>query len=207
MTFPDIVGLTDFGDLAVTLPLAAGVLVWLLRVARRRAAAWWMAALGLCIFLTAVSKIFFVACPPVPNLSSPSGHAAMSTLVYGAIALVSAAELDGWRRTAAIAAGITFVAAIAGSRILLSVHSALEVGIGLAIGGTALALFAWQYLRRHPAVSSLRPLVVTSIVLVALLHGEELRAEPFLHFLGSYLQVAKVCVDGHARNDPATADG
>lgn len=207
MTFPDIVNLTDFGDLAVTLPLAAVVLVWLLRVARWRAAAWWMAALGLCIFLTAVSKVLFFACPPVPNLNSPSGHAAMSALVYGAIALISAAELDGWRRTAAVAAGIAFIAAIAGSRVLLSVHSALEVGVGLAIGGAALALFAWQYLRRHPAVPSLRPLVAMSIVLVALLHGEELRAEPFLQFLSSYLQVAKACVDGNARNDVAAANG
>lgn len=185
--------LTDFGDLAVTLPLSMAMLLWLAHLRRWREAGWWVAALALCIGVTALSKIIFYACPLVAHLSSPSGHTSMSTLVYGAIVAVCAAEFDGWRRGAIVAAGAAFVVAIAASRVALMIHSAVEVAAGLTIGGVSLALFTWQYLRRPPAMPSLRPLVVASIAVMALLHGQELRAETMLHFFSSYFEVAKAC--------------
>lgn len=193
MLSPALATLTDFGDLAVTLPLSMAMLLWLAYLRQWRGAGWWVAAVGLCIGVTALSKIIFYACPLVEHLSSPSGHTSMSTLVYGAIVAVCAAEFCGWRRSAIVAAGAAFVVAIAASRVALMVHSVVEVAAGLAIGGGSLALFAWQYLRRPPATPNLRPLVVASIAVMALLHGQELRAEEMLHFFSSYFEVARAC--------------
>jgi hypothetical protein len=49
--------LTDFGDLAVLLPLAAAILLWLFAVGERRVALWWLVALTLCIGVIAMLKV------------------------------------------------------------------------------------------------------------------------------------------------------
>jgi hypothetical protein len=90
--------LTDFGDLAVLLPLAAVVTLWSLAVRQPIAVFGWLVALGLCISGTAVLKIYFFIFPPVTDLHSPSGHTSLSTLVYGALTLAVAAAFTGWRR-------------------------------------------------------------------------------------------------------------
>jgi hypothetical protein len=56
-----LLALTDFGDAAVLMPLAAAMLVWLL-FGDPRSVAWWAASVGLCVGLTAILKIFFYAC-------------------------------------------------------------------------------------------------------------------------------------------------
>ena len=75
-----LVALTDTGDLAVLLPITILVFVWLYFLPARRNAAWWAGAAVLCLGVTALLKIFFVICPPVAQLHSPSGHARISTL-------------------------------------------------------------------------------------------------------------------------------
>lgn len=179
--------LTNFGDLAVLLPLSAVMLIWLLSLRPRSSAIWWVVALSLCVGLTALSKIYFYICQPSAELQSPSGHTSLSTLVYGAIALVVAAEVTGWQRVLALGSGILVVCGIAVSRILLGAHSPLEVVLGALIGSVALAVFAWEYLGHKPAKPSLRPLVLALVVLTALLHGEALHAEEMLHAIGLYL--------------------
>ena len=62
-----LIALTDFGDLAVLIPLSAAILIWLLRNSSR-AAPRWILALGLCIGLTELLKIAFHACPPADNI-------------------------------------------------------------------------------------------------------------------------------------------
>jgi hypothetical protein len=49
--------LTDFGDLAVLLPLAAAILLWLFAVGERRVALWWLVALTLCLGVIAMLKV------------------------------------------------------------------------------------------------------------------------------------------------------
>jgi membrane-associated phospholipid phosphatase len=185
--------ITDFGDAAVVLPLSAVMLVWLLWLHARRAAVSWVVAVSLCIVGTALLKIVLYVCP-VPDLVSPSGHTSLSTLIYGALVLVIAAERRGWQRVAALAAGAGLILGIAGSRLLLNVHSALEVGIGVLIGIVTLALFASRYLRLRSEEKSLRPLILPAIAVITLLHGHELRAEGYLHAIGRYLHLGgKAC--------------
>jgi membrane-associated phospholipid phosphatase len=181
--------LTDFGDAAVLLPLSAVMLVWLLWLRARTAAVSWVVAVSLCIVGTALLKILLYVCSPVPGLVSPSGHTSLSILIYGALALIIAAERRGWQRVTVLAAGAGLIVGITGSRLALDAHSAVEVGIGILIGSATLALFASRYLSLRSAEESRLPLILPAIAVITLLHGHELRAERFLHAISRYLHL------------------
>jgi len=181
-----LLALTDFGDAAVLLPLAAAMLAWLLFGASR-AAGWWAVSVGFCIGLTGVLKILFFGCPPASDMHSPSGHTAFSVLVYGALALVTAMQSRGSRRLLAVGAGAGLILTIAASRLLLDAHSLPEVGLGMVIGTASLALFGWKILQYRQA--KVWTLLVAAAVLVIVLRGQELHAEEFLHRITGYLQV------------------
>jgi membrane-associated phospholipid phosphatase len=178
--------LTDFGDLAILLPLSAAVLVWLLWAGARGAAAWWIAALLLCVGGIGLLKIYFSACSTGPDPQNPSGHAGLAVLVYGALAAVTARAMQGRAGGAALGLGTALILGIAASRLALGAHSLIEVAAGLAIGLVALSLFLLFY--RVRAVRSPLPLLLAAVFIVVLLHGRELHAEDFLHVLGFYLK-------------------
>jgi membrane-associated phospholipid phosphatase len=181
-----LVALTDFGDLAVLLPLAAATLAWLLLYSAR-AAPRWVLALGSCGGLTALLKIVFYACPPADDMHSPSGHAGLSALVYGAITLVAAIAWPGVRRVLVIGGCTGLILAIGLSRLLLDAHSVAEVSLGLLVGTVSLAAFSQKYLRLPNM--KVWPLLVAATVLVTMLHGHELHAEQFLHRITGYVPI------------------
>jgi membrane-associated phospholipid phosphatase len=181
-----LVALTDLGDLAVLLPLAAAMLAWLLLYSAR-AAPRWVLALGSCIGLTALLKIAFYACPPADDMHSPSGHAGLSILVYGAITLVAAIAWPGARRVLVIGGCTALILAIGISRLLLGAHSVTEVSLGLLIGAVSLAAFSQKYLQLPNM--KVWPLLVAAAVLVTVLHGNELHAEQFLHRITGYVPI------------------
>jgi membrane-associated phospholipid phosphatase len=186
--------LTNLGDSAVVLPVAAFILLWLLDLAGQRIAVLWCCALLIAGGGTALLKIYIDACTvPIAGLDSPSGHTGMSTLVYGGLALMIGTETASWRRLAVGAAGIALVATIALSRVLLGAHDVIEVVVGLLIGGTALALFARGYVgipidgARHTW-----PLAIAASILAAALalsdHPTQL--EPLWHLIAENLRNA-----------------
>jgi membrane-associated phospholipid phosphatase len=189
--------LTELGDSAVLMPIAAAMLVWLLLMRAPRIAMWWAIAVAFCIGLTAVLKVSFYGCPPAADLHSPSGHTSLSTLVYGAMALVTATESAGWPRLAIVGGGAGLILAIAVSRLLLQAHTAAEVGLGLTIGIGALAVFTRTYVRyraqemclRYHAKVSLLPMFLAGGALVIVLHGWQFHAEHFLHAFSAYLGI------------------
>lgn len=180
--------LTEFGDIAVLAPLAAVMLVWLLLMRSPRGAAWWAIAVVFCAGLTAITKVSFYECPPIPDLHNPSGHTSFSTLVYGAIALVTATESAGSRRLIIISGSAGFMLAIAASRLLLA-HSAPEVVWGLVIGIASLTLFGQGYIRCRAARVSLSPLLVAGGTLLLVLHGRQLDAQQLLHAIARYFRI------------------
>lgn len=182
--------ITDFGDLAVLLPLVAVVTAWLVTIRQPRILLWWLVAVALCMSSTAALKIYFFVCPPLVDLHSPSGHTSLSTLVYGALTLAVAMIVTGWKRIAVFAAGATFVAAIGVSRVAIHAHSLTEVLVGSLIGIAALALFAGQFWPRRPAEPRLQPMLIACIALMVMLNGQDLHAEGFLHTIGHYLNGA-----------------
>lgn len=177
---------TDFGDAAVLLPVAVGILCWL-ALRSSKLAVWWVLALALDISLTSLSKIYFYACPPMSDMRSPSGHTALSVLVYGTLAMMAALADGTQSRVAAIGAGVAVMVMIAGSRLALNAHSLPEVVLGFAIGALSLALYAAMYVRSPPA--SVWPVLIASGVLLALLNGQQLHAEELLHRITGYMRI------------------
>jgi membrane-associated phospholipid phosphatase len=181
--------LTQFGDTAVLLPLATVMLLWLFLTHSARSTVWWAIAAVFCAGLTAILKVFFYGCPPIPNLHSPSGHTSFSALVYGGMALVSATEGPGLRRILTISGGAGFILAIAVSRLLLYVHNGAEVGLGLVIGLSSLAVFGHEYLPCPVARVRLSPLFIASGAVVLALHGRVLHVELFFQKIAGYLHL------------------
>lgn len=184
--------LTDFGDAAVLLPLSIVILLWMLIHHGCRISASWVIAVSLCVGATTLLKIYLYACPPQPNLVSPSGHTSLSVLIYGAIALVIAAEQRGWSRAVIFFSGTGLIVVIAGSRLWLNAHTAPEVAIGIVIGIATLTLFADRYGRSRTEGVSLSPFILSVVMVTAILHGQELRAEAFLHAISNHLHLKSI---------------
>jgi membrane-associated phospholipid phosphatase len=182
--------LTDFGDTAVVLPLSVVISLWLLRHHSHRVLVPWIIALGLCIAVTALLKTYLYACPIGSDLVSPSGHTSLSTLTYGAMTLVIAAEERRILQTSVLGVGAGFIFSIAGSRVWLNAHSALEVGIGILIGIVPLALFARYYLRWRNEGTPLLMLVLPAVVVITVFLGQEVRIELVLHAISHHLRLA-----------------
>lgn len=183
---------TDFGDLAVLLPIAAMILVWLLRSPESQLlAAAWALAVVFCGGAIGLLKVYFSACS-TSIIDSPSGHVGMSTLVYGGLALMVAVR---WRRLAvpALAVGLGVIAAIAVSRVIVGAHDTVEVLIGLAIGAVALAIFA-KALIRDPLAMPAKTMLASAVLIIVLLHGQQVQAEQFFRLIGGYLHTERAAV-------------
>jgi membrane-associated phospholipid phosphatase len=165
---------TDLGDSAVTLPLAALVILHLLLSHWPRAAA--ALAVSLAAEGTAIAslKLALQSCGERllhTTVIDPSGHVATSTMIYGVLALLLGGALSAAWRWAVHAAFTLLTAAIAVSRLVLHAHNPGEVLVGLAVGLGALALF--HRLRGAPAPGGLRAgrLALSALLLTAAMHG------------------------------------
>jgi membrane-associated phospholipid phosphatase len=135
-------------------------------------------------------KIFFRGCPPISDLRSPSGHTSLSTLIYGATALIAVVEGGAWRPRLAAAGGIALILTIAVSRLLLGAHTVIEVALGGTIGTACIVLFGCRYRRLRPKNARLAPLLVAMTVVALALRGTELRAEELLHRITGFFRIA-----------------
>ena len=93
------------------------------------------------------------------GFSFPSGHAMGSTIACGALAYLAVRALKKWRwQSAALAFAITFVAAVAASRVYLGVHWISDVGAGITAGTVWVAFMtvAYETLRRIRLLRALR---------------------------------------------------
>jgi membrane-associated phospholipid phosphatase len=178
--------ITDFGDSAVTAPLALLILGFLFAAGQRWLTFGWMLAIGGCAIVIGVLKVVFGACGHelvLVHLISPSGHTAMSTAVYGSLALLIGARLpSGQRRTVLVAAAVAIVG-IALSRVALHDHSRSEIALGFAVGVCAVAVFR-AVLRRHAAPAlPLGWILLSGGILVVVTHGTRWMIEPAVHRL------------------------
>ncbi len=165
---------TDFGDTAVTLPLAALTLAFLLLSGWQRAALSLAIALAACGIAIGLTKLALESCgTPLlhTEITNPSGHAAVSTTVYGSLAMLFAGNIAAERRWIPIATAALLLIAIALSRVILDAHSMIEVALGLAIGLGALVLF-YRALAAGPTVAIHGLwLALGAVAVIALMHG------------------------------------
>ena len=180
-----MIACTELGDRAVTLPVIVAVLGWLLWQRAWRPAIYWIAAVSVGAVLIALLKTGFALPRPIPlyhgtgAFGFPSGHAAMSSVIYGFLAVLVARELSARVRGVIFAALSVLVGMIAFSRLYLGAHWLSDVLGGLSFGLAWVALLATAYVRRPaPPVAPRGLLLVAGLALLgsAGIHAVEQRA-------------------------------
>lgn len=135
-----MVGASELGDSAVTVPVIFVVLVWLVWQRRLRSAVYWISAVGFAQLFVVALK--FVIRRPRPALmyeglqgfSFPSNHATLSIVTYGFLAFfVARAWGNVARRRIAIATAL-FILLISFSRLYLGAHWFSDVLAGISFG-------------------------------------------------------------------------
>jgi membrane-associated phospholipid phosphatase len=165
---------TDFGDSAVTLPLAALALVFLLISGWNRAACALLISVATAGLGIGLLKLALESCgrPRIgASLVNPSGHMAVSVAVYGALALILVRRRPGWRVVSIWSAATALLAAIAVSRIVLHAHTPAEVVAGALVGLLAGLLFR-KILGQDPSpVLHFRWFALAAAAVVFAMHG------------------------------------
>jgi len=177
---------TDFGDSAVTVPLALLTLVFLVAAGQRRLALGWALTIGGCAVSIGALKLLFGACGPLltsGQIVSPSGHTAMSAAVYGSLALLVGARLSPhWCRAIVFATWVAIIG-IAMSRVVLHDHTQAEIAVGLVVGAGSVMIFRALLGQLRPPALPLRWLLLVGAGLIAVMHGTRWIIEPTLHRL------------------------
>jgi membrane-associated phospholipid phosphatase len=182
--------ITKFGDLAVLLPLATLLAVCLWRWESKEAARGFTLALLVCLSTVLISKLVFLSCGNVfrAYLSSPSGHTATSTFVFGSIGLVMSTHAPRLIGSLALLTSAVLIAAIAVSRVSVGAHSVAEVMVALSIGAAALFTFATKYEKLHHPRINLWLLGAGLAILAGLWYGMELHAEYVIRHWANIIQ-------------------
>jgi membrane-associated phospholipid phosphatase len=185
MHHPLIRFISDFGDAAVLLPVALVLLGWLWLAKARNAAVVWLFAFGGTVSAIAFLKLGLGLCGRMllGAPSSPSGHMALSTVVYGALTVVAVRRMaiTPWR-WAVWSGTIGWITMIGVSRVRIGAHTPAEVMTGCIVGG--LGLLAFAVCPKVPTTDSLRLrwALVAALAVLALLHGNHAEAEAPLQF-------------------------
>ncbi len=169
-----MVAFSELGDGVVMLILVVGVLLWMLWKKAWYEALYWLAAAGFAVLAVWLFKYTLQIPRPIAlysgvnSYSFPSGHAALSTAIYGYLAMLSAQALPSRYRWLPYAVAMLLVVGISFSRLYLGAHWLADVlgGIGLGAAWVALLAIARHYhLRRVGGVKGL-PVVVLLLFLV-----------------------------------------
>src|SRR5260370_24920323 len=183
----------DLGATAVTVPLA---LVMLCSLAATRqpclAIGWATAVLG-CTGVISGLKLVLSTCGNLlagAGLVSPSGHTAMSAVVYGGFAAVIGARLARPARAALIAGAAALIIAMPLSRLVLHVHTLIEVVVGLVVGLAALATIVSIAAIRRERLPVLW-LAATAILVAILFHGERWPAERAIQHIAGWFDMLR----------------
>lgn len=198
---------TDLGDSGLLLPVAlvGVVLLWFLHSPRLS----WVLLRSVLLagVLIAALKILFLSCGArwVSGLVSPSGHACLSAVVYGAVATLYAAGRPPPVRVLTGAVAVAFVAFISVTRVALGVHTPLEVLVGLAVGGIALAWFIHSCAQLPPLRVGGGALAMAMAVTVMFAFGVRLPVESAIRHVAR--RVAFSCQAAAAAPVPAYRGG
>jgi membrane-associated phospholipid phosphatase len=142
---------SNFGDAALTLPLAVVCGIWL-RSIDKRLALYWVLSLAAGMALVGVSKILYAGCGleiSAIDFRMISGHTMLSASVYAvAGGLLLGGFGKSWYRLGA-AGGLIFAAMIGFSRVAIRVHSVSEVVAGWLLG-SAIAVLLLMRVFEHP---------------------------------------------------------
>ena len=176
--------LTDFADQAVLAPLALCVAGGLAVLGWRRGARAWMVAVTATLASMLVLKLLLLGCPGALH-TSPSGHTAGGTVIYGGLAALWLRRRVG-TMAALVLGALPMALLFAATRLALRVHTLPEVLIGASTGLAGVALLLRL---AGPAPAGLRGwrLAVPGLAVMVALHGARLPLEARLHQAAGWL--------------------
>lgn len=173
------VAVTGLGDVQVVGPVSVVVLLWFLGHRYWLAAGYWLFAIGVAEGLVKVIKLALNRPRPgtlysgIDQFSFPSGHATLSVVVYGFLAVLLAEQASNRLRFVIVSAAALLVGGIALSRIYLGAHWMSDVVAGLSFGSAWVAALSIDYLyRRHAAfpTGGLAVVALATLVTAAAIH-------------------------------------
>lgn len=148
MTGTTILGLiTNLGDVALTIPIAAGCAIWV-RATDKREALVWIALLGSALALVGVNKILYAGCGlEIRSLEFRviSGHTMLTSAVWGVtFGLLAGSWRADWYGLGA-AAGLVLGALIGFCRVVQDAHTPIEVVAGWFLGSGVALIFLRRF--------------------------------------------------------------
>jgi membrane-associated phospholipid phosphatase len=184
---------TDFGDSAMTLPMALLTFGLLLAARCRRAALGWVLAIVGCGLTIGLLKLALLSCGHrllTIELTNPSGHTAMSAALYPSLAVLVGAMMPIYRRLILIGSAVAFSGAIAFSRVILGYHSEPEAVAGMIVGLAATAVFATVLASAPAPEIRLDWFLSLAALLIAVMYGSHWPIEKIVHSLVALIKTA-----------------
>jgi membrane-associated phospholipid phosphatase len=178
----DAFGVTDFGDQAVVFPLAVGIALSFALSGWRRGAFAWTAAIGSTLGLIVFLKLRFFACDHLltgARPGNPSGHTAAAAAVYGGLVAIIVRSIwnnKRWALPCTVAIAVLLAVVIGASRLILALHSTVEVVVGGTIGVGGAVSFV---MLAGPPLRDVRMLRVVAIglLIIIVFYGFRITAE------------------------------
>jgi undecaprenyl-diphosphatase len=168
-----MVTITALGSAYVTIAVIVAVALWLGILRRWRTLAYWIAAVVFAELLVSMLKYGLERQRPdtpyagVDPYSFPSGHAALSIVVYGFLAFLVAHGKPGWQRVVVALPAVSIAVLIAFSRLYLGAHWFSDVMASLGLGLAWIGLLCIAYIN-HVHEKPLRTLPMSIVVFTTL---------------------------------------
>jgi membrane-associated phospholipid phosphatase len=147
--------ITLFGDISISLLVAAAIAGWLTVEDEKRLALGWALLFGAGMVVVLVSKMAFIGWGVgVRSLdfTGISGHAMRAAAVYPVLLYLVLERAGKRARGFGVALGIGFGLLVSLSRLAVEVHSIADVVAGWLLGAAVSAAFLWiatRTLRKH----------------------------------------------------------
>lgn len=188
--------ITDLGDAGFLLPMSILLGLTLLLSGDRRSALAFVVSLAICVAATVMAKVAFMTCAGEragAAIYSPSGHASLAALFFPALALVGGRNGSRLYKGAFVLACALIVLLIAGSRVVLGVHTLAETAAGVAIGLGSFGFF-WRFASPHGAIFAPAFIAALSLLAVAYaIFGSHVGIEHWLELVAGWLSSFFAC--------------
>ena len=174
------------GELWVTLPIALTLAIWCLVCGQRRGALAIVFATLVTLSLVVLMKLSgtLLGLPWNPNwkwISTlfPSGHMAMGTVVYGALAVCVGRAIP-WLGGIVAAFVVVLMVLLGIQRLVFDIHPIFDVAGGAVLGGLCLVVLLrlWPGGRLHPA--GLPGIAVAVALILHTFYGHEVPSSQIL---------------------------
>ncbi|KWF37307.1 phosphoesterase [Burkholderia diffusa] len=161
---------SDLGDAAMTLPLAAVCVAWLSRsTAGRHHAASWALMLAAGMALVGTTKMLYAGCGlqiRAIDFRVISGHTMLASAVWPMTCVLALSGGVRLRASTALSFGLALGALIGVARVFDDAHTPSEVVAGWLVGSTVALGFAWR--NGAPRIDArYRALVASSLLAVS----------------------------------------